>query len=198
MPGCACTASMPAMFMDKWVQPESSPSHMIQSNTVSGRNVLCKKRSISCSTISCGVLTAVQLLISSCWDGLFSCLHTGSCGEIESSAVIFDLVVEMVVASATASTAASLHAVPLSSPNCASMVRYTSKSRDCVDDLPCPIRKRSIPERCVRRKCKLYDAVLVSAREPKGECERGERLAELSTHLHFTPYNRFKPSTHIK
>jgi hypothetical protein len=29
--------------------------------------------------------------------------------------------------------------------------------------------KRSIPERRVRRKRRLYDAVLVSAREPKGE-----------------------------
>lgn len=29
--------------------------------------------------------------------------------------------------------------------------------------------KRSIPERHVRRKCGLYDAILVSAGEPKGE-----------------------------
>jgi hypothetical protein len=169
MPGCACTASMPAMFRDKWVQPESSPSHTIRSNTVPSRTVLCKKRSISCSSISCGVLTAVELLTSSCCDGLFSCLHTGSCGEVESSAVISNLVVEMVVASATASTAAPLHAVPLSSPNCASMARRTSKSRDYVDDLLCPIMKRSIPERRVCRECRLYAAVLVSAREPKGE-----------------------------
>jgi hypothetical protein len=158
MPGCATTASMPAMFRDKWFQPESSPSHTIRSNTVPGRTFLCKKRSISCSSISCGVLTAVQLLTSSRCDKLFSYLHTGSCGEVESSAVISDLVVEMVVASATASTAASLHAVPLSLPSCASMARRTSKSRDCVDDLPYPIMKRSIPERRVRRKCGLYDA----------------------------------------
>jgi hypothetical protein len=132
-------------------------------------NVLCKKRSISYSSIPCDALTAVELLTSPCCDGLFPCLHTGSCGEVESSAAISDLVVEMVVASATASTAASLHAVPLSSPDCASMAQRTSKSRDCVDDLPCPIMKRSIPERRIRRKGRLYDAVLVSARESKGE-----------------------------
>jgi hypothetical protein len=77
--------------------------------------------------------------------------------------------VDRIVASATASTAALLHAVPLSSPNCASMARHTSKSRECVNDLPCPIMERSKSERRARRKCRLYDAVLVSAREPKDE-----------------------------
>jgi hypothetical protein len=165
MPGCACRASMPAMFRDKWVQPESSPSHTVRSNTVPGRTVLYKKRSISCSSNSCGVLTAEQLLTPSCCDGLFSCLHTGSCREVESS----PLSLIYWWRRSAHLHAASLHAVPLSSPNYASMARRTSKSRDCVDDLPCPIMKRSIPDRRVSSKCGLYDAVLVSTQEPKGE-----------------------------